>query len=223
MTSAALQIAALLTMLVDHLGYALFPGEDWMRMIGRLSFPLFAFMLSEGFINTKNRRNYVGRLAVFALLSEIPYRLFARHSLSGGSMFSNIFYELLLIFLALACLELAEKQRKYLVLGSIAALAVAVSAELLSTMYGAYGVLMAIGFYVFRKRPWAGQLCLILLTAVYCLYKGSWFQIYAAAAAIPLFFYNGQRGRRLPRYFGYVFYPAHLLLIYGVYHLQRFI
>ncbi len=190
MTSAVLQLIAVSTMFIDHVGYRLYPGVDLLRMIGRLSFPVFAFMLVEGFIHTANRGKYVQRLALFAVDSEAPYQLFARGRLGALPPWSNIFFELLLIFFAL---WLAE-----------------------GCMYGAYGVLVGLGFYAFRDRRWAGMSCLVACTLLYCLYHGSWFQIYAGCAAVPLWLYNGQRGRRLPRYFCYAFYPAHLLLIWGV-------
>ncbi len=101
MTSAVLQCIAVVTMLVDHLGYELFPSADWMRMIGRLSFPIFAFMLAEGFVHTSQRKKYVLRLAAFAVVSEVPYQLFARHALWRIPPWSNIMFALLLAFFAL--------------------------------------------------------------------------------------------------------------------------
>ncbi|WP_322171170.1 TraX family protein [Acutalibacter caecimuris] len=210
MTSAVLQLIAVSTMFIDHVGYRLYPGVDLLRMIGRLSFPVFAFMLVEGFIHTANRGKYVQRLALFAVASEAPYQLFARGRLGALPPWSNIFFELLLIFFAL---WLAEAGKWY---GWLGAAGVALLAEWLGCMYGAYGVLVGLGFYAFRDRRWAGMSCLVACTLLCCLYHGSWFQIYAGCAAVPLWLYNGQRGRRLPRYFCYAFYPAHLLLIWGV-------
>lgn len=213
MTSAILQLTAIITMAIDHIGYELYPQIDWLRMIGRLSFPIFAFMLAEGFIHTSDRRKYAIRLAVFAFVSEIPYQLFARHALGVSSPWSNIFFELLLMFLAL----LAVERGRY---HYIEAVLIVLLAEFAGTMYGGYGILLAVVFFVFRDRRWTAMLCLMGLTIAYCLYHNSWFQIYAIAAAVPLWFYNGERGKRMPRYFGYAFYPAHLLLLYGVWLLN---
>lgn len=218
MSSALLQLTALLTMAIDHAGYRLFPGTELMRMIGRVSFPLFVFMLTEGFARTSDRGKYLSRLAAFALLSEIPYKLFT----SGGRWMeslirdpmSNVFFELLLIFTALWGIKLAA-ERGWPFYG-ITALSV-VLAEAFGTMYGIYGVLMGIFFCVFRDRRWLCAVSLIVLTGLYCWQHGSMFQIYAVFAAVPIFLYNGRQGRRLPRYFSYIFYPAHLLVIYGIY------
>ncbi len=218
MTSAALQCIAVVTMLIDHIGYEIgylyFPGlpTDILRAIGRLSFPIFAFMLAEGFVHTSNRKKYALRLAVFALASEVPYRLFTvlgDWNRVGFPTWENIFFELLLIFGALWCVE-----RGKLWLAGAAGLAVL--AEAGGFMYGAYGVLIAVGFYVFRQRRWAGMLVLTACTALYCWYHGSLFQVYAVFAAVPLYLYNGKRGERLPRYFCYGFYPAHLLVLVGL-------
>ena len=216
MTSAVLQCIAVVTMLVDHLGYELFPSADWMRMIGRLSFPIFAFMLAEGFVHTSQRKKYVLRLAAFAVVSEVPYQLFARHALWRIPPWSNIMFALLLAFFALWCVERGRLWYE----GAVAAVA---AAEALGFMYGGYGILLAMAFYIFREKRWAAMASLAALTVIHCLYSASWFQVWAIGAAVPLFFYNGQKGQRLPRYFCYAFYPVHTLAIYGLYLLQKVI
>lgn len=216
MTSAVLQCLAILTMAVDHIGYRILPGMDIFRMIGRLSFPLFAFLLAEGFVHTGNRKKYFLRLGAFALISEVPYQIFAHWNWVPylfAKPWTNIFFELLLMFLSLVCMEKARKENRLWYLGAAVPV---VLAEVLGTMYGPYGVLLGICFYAFRDKKLLAFLGLGVLTGLYCWQHQSLFQIYAIAAAIPLWFYNGERGPRLPRYFSYVFYPAHLLVIYGV-------
>lgn len=221
MTSAVLQLIAIVTMAVDHIGYRLFPRAELLRMIGRLSFPLFVFMLVEGFVHTSSLKKYRARLCAFALLSEIPYKLFSRgqhwREYLLSDPVSNVFFELLLVFIALWGIKLAG-ERGWAFYG-ITVLSV-VLAGAAGTMYGPYGVLMGIFFYLFRNRRPIAVFCLAVLTVLYCIEHGSAFQIYAILAGIPIYFYNGQRGPRLPRYFAYIFYPAHLLAIYGVYCLM---
>lgn len=220
MTSATLQWIALLTMTIDHIGYRLFPGTDIFRIVGRLAFPLFVFMLAEGFAHTSGRGKYIGRLALFALLSEIPYQVFAHgaywwaYVLLDRFLWGNIFFELALIFLALWSIQAAREKNKLFYVGAAACV---VLAGFAGTMYGGYGVLMGICFYIFREKRWLAIACLAALTACYCLQHGSMFQLYAVAAAVPIYFYNGARGPRLPKYFSYIYYPAHLLVIYGIY------
>ena len=223
MSSAILQCIAIVTMMIDHIGFRLFPGVDVLRMIGRIAFPLFAFMLAEGFVHTSSRKNYLLRLGIFALVSEIPYQIFrygpfwTEYVAYDFNLWSNIFFELILIFVALWFLELSKKKGAFLVIGPAGAIAMAVLAYRVDTMYGAYGVLMGICFYLFREKRWLAILSLAVLTAGYCFYHQNWLQFYAIVAAIPIWQYNGKRGPRLPRYFSYAFYPAHLLVIYGLY------
>ena len=86
----------------------------------------------------------------------------------------------------------------------------------MGTMYGVYGILMGICFYIFRKDRVLVIACLGALTILYCLQQWSLFQIWAVFAAVPIWFYNGKLGQRLPKYFGYIFYPAHLMVICAI-------
>lgn len=222
MTSAALQWIAVLAMAVDHVGYLLFPEIPLLRAFGRISFPIFSFLLAEGFRHTSDRKKYALRLAVFAVLSELPYELFLYGPERLGTLFpmKNILFSLLLAFGALWC---AERGGGFF----FGAALLALGAELGGFSYGVYGVALPLCFY-FCSRAFLGEeknedagwkrglLAAVLLTActvLYCAAHGSMFQIWAVFAAVPLFFYNGERGRRMPRYFFYVFYPAHLLFL----------
>ena len=205
MSSAALQLLALGTMFIDHLGLALFPGEPWLRWVGRLSFPCFLFLLSEGFAHTSSRRRYAARLGVFALLSEGPYQLLVYGGFRALPV-QNVFFELLCALLAMA---LARRGG----LGLLGAAGLAAGAEVLGLDYGAYGVLLAVCFSQLRGNLPGTCLSLGACTAAYCLAHQSFVQAWAVLAAAPLAFYNGKRGHRLPRYVPYVFYPAHLLVL----------
>ncbi len=221
MTSAALQLIAMFTMLIDHIGI-LVPVDYgyWVfRGIGRISFPLFAFMLAEGFAHTGDRRKYMARLCAFAIISEVPYHLFMLGpywltSLTNNPI-SNIFFELILIFAALWGIRSAKDKNWLFLVLPVLCVFLSYAAD---TMYGPYGVLMGICFYIFRKNRWLCAASLTALTVLYCVQHGNILdiQIYAVIAAVPICLYNGERGRRLPRYFGYVFYPAHLLLLWGI-------
>lgn len=208
MTSASLQLIALCTMLVDHVGLSLFPGVFWLRWIGRLSFPLFLFLLAEGFVHTSSRKKYALRLGLFAVISEAPYQFLISTVYGGGWQLpcQNVFFELLMAFFAMWCVE----RGGVWLLGAGGAVLVA---ECLGMDYGGYGVLLAICFLLFRGNRWGVAISLAACTGLYCVAHGSWVQAWALLAAIPMAFYNGQRGKRLPKYTLYVFYPAHLALL----------
>ncbi|MEG1773614.1 MAG: TraX family protein, partial [Oscillospiraceae bacterium] len=90
----SLKLIALASMTVDHAGVVLFEQLEWMRMVGRLAFPIYAFLLVEGFVHTRHRGRYCLRLGMFALLSEWPFDL----AVFGGADMrgQNVFFTLLL-------------------------------------------------------------------------------------------------------------------------------
>ena len=92
MSSFVLKIIAMTTMLTDHLGDSIFNYANFMNVIGRIAFPIFAFQISEGYIHTKNLKKYFLRLFVFALISQAPFMLFLSMFSSGFTL--NIFFTL---------------------------------------------------------------------------------------------------------------------------------
>ncbi len=212
MTTAGLQALAFFTMLIDHLGYCFFPGAPVLRAVGRLSFPIFAFLLSEGFVHTRDLKKYLGRLLFFAVVSEAPYQLMIYRQLGFGM--KNILFALFVSLLVLWCVK---KGGPWL----FGAAGLVVFAQIGGLSYGAYGVLLCVCFYVFREKRPLGLLCLVALTLLYCAQHHSLFQVWAVLAAVPLFFYNGQRGRRAPKYLLYILYPVHLALYAGIWFLQN--
>lgn len=182
-----------------------------MRMIGRLGFPIFCFLLIEGFAHTRDVKKYALRLGAFALISEIPFDL----AFSGEVLeftYQNVFFTLFLGLLAMIGLSkveeayVNEKMNKLVrFLASAGVIAVfCVIAEFLKTDYAAIGVISIVVIYLFRKKK---VFQIVAGCVVFC------WELTAPLAFIPIGFYNGQRGMKL-KYFFYAFYPAHLLLIY---------
>ena len=161
-----------------------------MRNIGRIAFPIFCFLLVEGFMHTRDREKYALRLGCFAAVSEIPFDLaFNGKVLEVG--YQNVFFTLLLGLLTMMAYDAVMNQSRWSVwkrtaLSTIAILAGMFAAEFLSTDYGALGVLCIMVFYL----EWA-----------------------AVFAFVPIFYYNGKRGFGM-KYFFYAFYPVHLLILY---------
>ena len=214
----ALKIIAVVTMTIDHAGKVFFPEYMWMTMIGRLAFPLFCFLLTEGFIHTGNVRKYLARLFVFALISEIPFD-WALH----GRIFywdaQNVFFTLLLGLLVIAGLHLVEQHFAGTTVGktilrvglnAVIILTGCVLALVLKTDYDFKGILAITVLYLFRNRKkaqmWAGVIIFLLMDSL---------EMFAALSFILIWFYNGTRGRQ-NKYFFYFFYPAHLLLLWLV-------
>lgn len=181
-----------------------------LRQVGRLAFPLYCFLLVEGFCHTRSVRRYAGRLGLFALVSEVPFDL-AFFAAGWQPAHQNVYFTLLLGLFALWWL------RRYPAGGgfggwlrSLAGLAAcAAAAECLHTDYGAAGVVLIALFYLYRSMPMSRS---ILAATVLYATPAAWL-------ALPLtHWYNGRRGRTGPvaaRLF-YAFYPAHLLLLAAI-------
>ena len=230
-TSLALHILAMLCMLCDHLWGTVVPGNDWLTCVGRVSFPIFAFLITEGYFRTKNLKKYVGRLLLFALLSEIPFNL---------AMSSRVFYPVhqnvlwsFLIAIGLMHLNEKVKARKVWLRILIGGLSVVLGyAAGLLTMVDFYhaGILTVLVFYLFRQRTWwcaVGQLVCLWYINVELLggfsYELHWGErvLYlsrqglALFALIPIWLYRGRQGyhSRALQYACYAFYPLHLLIL----------
>ena len=231
-TSASLHILAMALMLCDHLWATVVPGNDWLTCLGRLAYPIFAFLLVEGYFHTRDLKKYALRLLLFALISEIPFNLM--YSSSVVFPFHQNVIWTLLIGLGMIHLNERAKQAPFLrrVLRAASTVILGSLLGLLSFAdYNAAGVLTILVFYFFRGgSPWsyAGQLaCLYYIN--FEILKGLSYELsflgktvflpqqgLALLALIPIWLYRGEKGRAFPgfRQFCYWFYPAHMLLLY---------
>lgn len=216
MSAFLLKILALVAMVIDHVGAIFFPQYVWMRYVGRISMPVFAFLLSEGYQHTRNFNLYALRLAVFAVLSEVPYDLlFHGTYLEFGRQ--NIFFTLLAALTVIRLLDEAGKRQNIFLF--LLAAVVTYAAELLGFSYGYYGVLVPVAFFLFRKYKGFDLLAFAGITYANYLDDRNFVQLYAIAACVPLMLYNGKRGRYGWKYFFYAFYPAHLLILWAVHYI----
>ena len=94
MTSFTLKLIAMITMFIDHFGYAIMGQFSFFNLFGRLAFPIFAFQISEGFIHTKSVKKYLLRLIIFALISQIPFSLFTYYIVHSNPFTLNVFFTL---------------------------------------------------------------------------------------------------------------------------------
>ncbi len=217
-SAAGLKWLAMLTMLIDHIGavFVIGPWYIWMRMIGRMAFPIYCFLLAEGAAHTRSRLKYALRLLLCAVVTEPIFD----YTLHGGwfkTGHQNVLWTLLFALLAIMIGDFRGRKWKSpllswggrilsLLLKVLALLSMMKLAEWMGTDYGGYGVAMVVCFYWLRRVRWLSWLTAGALTWL----KGG-LQIYAVWALAPIALYNGRKGRG-SRWF-YLFYPAHLAVL----------
>lgn len=219
MSSFVLKLIAIITMFIDHIGYVIFDGFSFFNYIGRIAFPIFAFQISEGYIHTKNLKKYFLRLFIFALISQIPFMLF--HKILSNEFALNIFFTLLL---GLASIYIYDKS-KHKFFGIVISIIIGIIAEFIHCDYGFYGIAIILLFYVFKNNNLLSSISFIIAVTINYLIpiiKYGFYNIYLYLyifTLIPIIFislYNGKKGKNT-KYLLYLFYPIHLLLIYGIY------
>lgn len=204
-----LKLIALITMLIDHIGYLLLPQFFILRLIGRLSFPIFAYYLALGAQRTKSPKRYALRLLFFGLLSQVPYNLMIHQPILSFAD-PNIFFTLLWGLLIITSLR-AEQW-----LFKLAIIPLVYSVSLLNLSYGYYGILLILIFNHWHRKPLFLSLAMLLASFEYWLEAGNLYQFFALPV-LALLILQPQLGVKLPKYAAYWFYPLHLLALYGVY------
>lgn len=201
-----LKMIAIISMVIDHVGLIFFPAIPAFRAVGRIAFPIFCFLIVEGFYHTRSHLNYLIRLTLFAILSEIPFDLAFRNTMFDWGH-QNVFFTLVLGLLAIFCLEEMNTTKKF----AIPLILIWGTAIVLRCDYGIGGVLLICIFYITRETPWVRLiLCALVL---YVFYNTS--ELYGLIAMLPITFYNEKRGPSTKMLF-YWFYPVHLLVLYAL-------
>lgn len=237
-SSSTLHIIAMLLMLSDHLWATIFPYMEWMTCIGRIAFPIFAFMIVEGYFHTHDFKKYFLRMLCFAVVSEIPFDL-----VYGNSIFYPYHQNVLWTFLiALAIIHLLEKVKagnslpKYILASVGAALVGMIIGTLTMVDYYGVGVWVVLMFYFCRKRtPLNLVLQLVFMYVVFVQMIGGYYypitifghefeflqEAFSLLALIPIWLYNGKKGYKATwfKYFCYGFYPGHFLILYVIWQL----
>ena len=231
-TSMSLHMMAMLFMLCDHLWGIGILSSDWLTCVGRISFPIFAFLIAEGYFHTKNLKRYILRLLLFAIISEIPFNFMV-----GGNWFYPFHQNVLWSFLiSIGLVHLNEKVKKTnkVILRFVTALCTVILAYVLGliTMVDYYhaGILTVLVFYFFREEKWWCRICQFV-----CLWyintemlKGFYYPInlfgidfelqrqsIALLALIPIWLYKGEQGyhTKTLKWFYYAFYPLHMAIL----------
>lgn len=238
LSGAVLKIIAVVTMLIDHTGAAVFegvvlpkmgavngyislyqnaytgtvssevladPNFNWMlftfvmRQIGRIAFPIYCFLLVEGFLHTRDIKKYALRLGIFSLISELPFDLAFYGKLEF--VHQNVYFTLFIGVLVMAALKKLEGRKMIQLLAIFLGM---FAAELLSTDYASRGILLIVILYLLRDHKAAK--CIAGAVSF------SW-EVTSVISFLLIPLYNGKRGKQM-KYFFYAFYPVHLLLLF---------
>ncbi len=208
----ALKLIACLTMLIDHIGAIFFPTTVWFRMVGRISFPIYAFLLSEGIHHTRSLAKYGLRLFLVALITELPYDLLFRGEFTWAK--NSVMVTLLLGFGAGALMKGRPFWKQVLL-----ALPFILLGRFCHSTFGMYGVAMIVMFCLTRSFPYrfAVQFVLMVLLSLrmagFPARLGN--QILAVGAMIPIALYTGKKRSRNPvLQWGFtLFYPLHIVIL----------
>lgn len=201
---------AIITMTVDHVGAVLFPEFEVLRWIGRLSFPLFAYLLVLGMESTRNVRKYFTRLFIFALISQVPFFLAIDYEpFESLNIFFTLSFGLWFVY--------------FFKKGSFVAFVPVFASLFLPFDYGIYGIALIGCMYMLTKNQNFGALLVVLLNALFLVSISS--QILSLFALPLILLHNNgslgtikfSEGFKIPawrKYFFYIYYPLHLALLY---------
>lgn len=208
LTSFQLKLIAIITMTIDHIGFTLMYGGEYYnicRIVGRTAFPIYCFLIAEGFVRTKDVKKYALRLFAFAIVSEIPFNLMITGRLFAFR-YQNVFFTLLLGLLLLCWYYYFNTKNNMAVALSGVPVFMA-AAHFLNTDYSWWGVMLIFLFYAFKDN----KLMAVFFAAVSMLLYGGT-ERYAVLSLVPILLYNGNKGRSM-KYLFYVYYPLHILVL----------
>lgn len=223
MSSFVLKILACVFMFVGHIPFVFPDTVIPCILIGKLAFPIFAFLISEGYVHTRNWKKYLSRLLVLALISQLPASMLFNPN--SSNLYLNIFFTLLLGLISIRFFD--KIKNKYIAI--IPVIFFSAVAEITGCDFGAIGVLMITFFYIFKQNKNLMVLSQIFLMAVLFVQKlynytslNSTILIYillqflfTVLSLIFIIFYNGKRGKNTMKVqVGfYFFYPIHLIFL----------
>lgn len=243
MTWNVLKWVAIAAMLIDHtaavLGGWLPPlCSGLMRDVGRIAFPIFAYGIAQGCVYTHSARRYLGRLLLFAVLSEVPYQLALGQPLPPRFGTTNVFFTL---FAGAACCQIVKfcksKGRRWAWAAVVPVGAIVLLCEMQHTDYGGFGVLCVLLPYLFWESKPARIIALGSVVAFYYIVVNNfsgfssplwwvgnpaqfWYMarqtVFALAGVGLVALYNGQPGSKKGKWAFYIFYPAHLLALFAL-------
>lgn len=235
-----LKLTAMITMLIDHIGAGIIEYLIWldtipeqtriilanvdqvMRLIGRIAFPLYCYLLVQGFLHTRSRLKYAGSLLFFAFLSEFPFDFMLHSPLDFSSL--NVMFTL---FIGLLTLWGIEKVKSNIILTGLISIAGMTVAAILSTDYSWTGILLIVSIYMLRSNPFLQSTVsfalfflamIIRYSGIYDSFSQTVLYLLSSKFTLVLSFWmiyrcNGKRYIKKGKYLFYLFYPVHLLVL----------
>lgn len=222
--SSHLKWIAMITMTIDHIGAYILPDQLWLRMIGRLSFPIYAFLIAEGYVHTRNRTHFALRLFGFGMVTQLLFMMF-------DVPFVNVLFTFFFGVMAMICYD---KGWSWAIAGIV------LLAMFANPDYSYYGVFTVLLFYHFRSTRSYQMIAFGILTLLFtCMpllaqpqligiilgnlstYYGFFVQLLALFSIPFLLAYDGKKGEPLIRtmpsfitkYFFYIYYPLHIIIL----------
>lgn len=208
-----LKVVAFLSMIIDHIGAALFPSLIFLRLIGRIAYPIFAFSVAEGYFFTKNKKKYLFRLFIFAFISIVPFSLFCKGTLFYFEHWNVMFT----LFFGALCIYISEYDKTCAI---IFIFFISCTAELFKFDFGAVGVLYVFFMYKIgiisknKNKQSAVHLIFCLILSFYCK-KNYLLSILVNIILIYIYDPKKEFNKKISKIF-YFIYPVHLLIIFFV-------
>ncbi len=214
-----LKIIAMISMFIDHFGLVFFPQIKLLRIIGRLAFPIYAYLIAEGCRYTKNRKKYLCMIAGLALIYQIIYFIFMQSIYQG--ILVNFSLSITVIYAIDSFIKNKDVKNRLFMCGIVLAVFfISIAFPIIFEEYGfaidynMWGLCLPILVYFAPSKFWRVLVTAILLVFMSILSKSmQWWSLFT----IPLFMlYNEERGSKKLKYLFYIFYPLHLVIIYGI-------
>lgn len=224
LTGNQLKLIAVIAMTLDHIGLALFPQQILFRVVGRLAFPIYAFMIGEGCVHTRSMGRYFGTMAAVAAVCQAVYYV------ALDSLFQCVLVTFSMSAALIALVKYGMEKKTVMAWTAVVCgigLAFFITEVLpglvphtdFAVDYGFLGVMLPLAVYLAKGRARKLLACGVILLALGL--RIGYVQIWGLLAMALLALYNGQRGKRKMKYFFYFYYPLHLVAIYGVELLLR--
>ena len=227
LSSNILKIVACISMLLDHIGFIFFPQYVIFRILGRVAFPIFAFMIAEGCFYTKNKLKRLLVMSSFALIMQIGLYIFT------GMTDFNIFIHFSLSIIVIYLIDYIEEKikNKQLIFAIITTLATILllaylywfseNYNYLYSNYGIFAIIMPVVLYVIKK--YLPNINHIVCVPVICIFMYLMllkikfpYQLYGMMSCLFIILYNGKKGKLNLKYLFYIFYPLHFIILYGI-------